>query len=153
MSNDDFWPEAREAEQQPQWQQRQQPNQRQNGQTPPATEEEPPSLLFPSDRVYEPYETRMRPESLIFLTAKDPAHGAAYHHLQHYSFDQHHGQFLTLFYPGFRVDVKGQRLGPVIHAVLSYKCAIIREWHRDLYDPPTRGIPLIESITITPMGD
>ncbi|MDP9128532.1 MAG: hypothetical protein M3N08_09780 [Pseudomonadota bacterium] len=116
------------------------------------TAETPPSLLFPADRVYVPYDTRTRPETLILLTAILPAQGAAYHQLRNYSFDQHYGQFLTLFYPSMRVDIKGQRLAPVIHAVISFKCAIIREWHRDFYDPPTRGIAVIESVTITPMG-
>jgi hypothetical protein len=113
----------------------------------------PPSLVFPADRVYQPYETRTRPESLIFFTAIVPAQGAAYHQLLNCSFDQHHGQSLTLFYPFMRVDIKGQRLAEVIHAVAFYGCAIIREWHRDFYDPPTRGQPVIESITITPTGD
>ncbi len=116
------------------------------------TAETPPSLLFPADRVYEPYDTRTRPESLILLTAILPAQGAAYHQLHSYSFDQHYGQSFTLFYHFMRVDIKGQRLAPVIHAVISYKCAIIREWHRDFYDPPTRGIAVIESIIITPTG-
>ncbi|MBV9771686.1 MAG: hypothetical protein JOZ32_19095 [Bryobacterales bacterium] len=118
----------------------------------PAPEEAPPTLLFPADRAYAAYETRSRPESLMFLTAVIPAGGAAYHQLQNYLFDQHHGQFLTLFYPPMRVHITGQRLAPVIHAVLSYKCAIIREWHKDFYDPPARGIPVIEAIAITPMG-
>jgi len=114
----------------------------------PAPEEAPPALLFPTDRVYTAFETRSRPESLIFLTAVIPAGGAAYHQLGEYSFDQHHGEFLTLFYPTMRVHMTGHRLAPVIHAVVSFKCAIIREWHKDFYDPPARGIPVIEKIEI-----
>jgi hypothetical protein len=125
-----------------------QPQARQQPEAPFPEMETPPTLLFPTDRVYAAYETRSRPESLILLTAISPAQGAAYHQLQNYSFDQHHGQFLTLFYPSMRVHITGQRLAPVIHAVLSYKCAIIREWHREFYDPPTRGIAVIEKIEI-----
>ncbi len=36
------------------------------------TAETPPSLLFPADRVYVPYDTRTRPETLILLTAICP---------------------------------------------------------------------------------
>jgi hypothetical protein len=152
------WPEpTRQEWQEPKWQRHATPpappDQRQAPAPPLIAEEPPPSLFFPSDRVYVSYETRARPEGLIFFTAIKPAHGAAYHQLQNFGFDQHHGEFLTLFYPAMRVHIIGQRLAPVIHAVVSYKCAIIREWHRDLYDPPTRGQALIESITVTPLGE
>lgn len=150
------WPEAKEPDEQ-KWQRHATPKQGPPEQRqPPAPEEEPPpSLFFPKDgdRVYVPYETRVRPESLILFTAIMPAQGVAYHQLEHYSFDQHHGQFLTLFFPAMRVHVTGHRLAPVIHAVVSFKCAIIREWHRDFYDPPTRGQPIVESIKILPSGE
>jgi hypothetical protein len=155
--DDSQWPEPKAPEEQ-KWQGhatagKQQASAQQRQAPDPATKEEPPpALFFPADRVYVPYETRTRPESLILLTTLMPAQGAAYHQLEHFSFDQHHGQFLTLFYPSMQVHMTGQLLAPVIHAAISFKCAIIREWHRDFYDPPTRGIAVIESITITPTG-
>lgn len=150
-----YWPQAPEREQQPEKQQR---HERSHVQAPEwhapapftATEDERPlSLLFPADRVYVPFELRARPESLIFLSATMPAQGAAYHELSHYLFDQHYGQYLTLFYPRVRVHVTGQRLAPVIQAVVCYRCAILREWHKNVYDAPGRGIAVIESIDIT----
>lgn len=148
------WPQPNEPSEQ-KWQRHTMPQQAPLEQRAPDPEskgeESPPSLFFPSDRAYVPYETRTRPQSLILFTAIDPAQGAAYHQLEHYSFDQHHGQFFTLFYPTMHVHVTGQRLAPVIHAVVSYKCVIIREWHRDFYDPPTRGQSVVESIVITPL--
>ncbi len=94
--------------------------------------------MFPESRVYVPYEKRHRPEDLIVFCATMPALGAAYQHLANYSFDQHHGRFLTLFYPFMKVHVAGRGLPEIVYAILNRKCAIIREWHRDLYDPPTR---------------
>jgi len=47
----------------------------------------------------------------------------------------------------------GQGLLEIVYHIIARKCAIIREWHRDLYDPPRRGIAVIESVTITPTGE
>jgi hypothetical protein len=82
-----------------------------------------------------------------------PALAVAYPHLANYSFDQHHGKFFTLNYPFMTVNVAGRGLVEVVYHIVSRKCAIIREWHRDLYDPPNRGVLVIESITVAPMGD
>lgn len=114
---------------------------------------EPPQFLIPADRVYVPYETRSRPETLIILFAKLDAQCPAYPHLNNFRFDHHYGQSFTLLYPFLTVVVTGQRLGEIAHAINARKCAIIREWHRDLYDPPTRGIPVIESISFSVPGE
>jgi len=150
MSGDfPHWPvEAQQPEQEACWQQKQDPQEGKRGDIEP-----PPRLVFPENRVYVPFERRARPEDLILLCATAPGIGGAYKHLANYSFDSHHWQFFTLFYPFMRVRVTGKGVLEVLYTIIDRKCAIIREWHRDLYDPPTRGIPVIESITITPMGD
>jgi hypothetical protein len=110
--------------------------------------EMPPPLVIPDDRVYRPFENRSRPESLILFCAKLPSQMPAYHHLMNISFDHHHGQTFTLFYPFMAVNVTGHRLAEIVHALNFRRCAIIREWHRDLYDPPERGLAVIEKIEI-----
>ena len=148
MSDHLKWPGTNEWQPQPQWQ---------RSQAAPAVPvpdmEVPPSLAFPENRVYVPYEKRHGPYDLILFCATLPAQFPCYQHLVNYSFDQHHGQFFTLFYPFMTVNVKGHALAEIVQAILLRECAIIREWHRDLYDPPKRGIPVIQSITIAPMGD
>ncbi len=114
----------------------------------PSETEMPPPLVIPDDRVYKPYENRSRPESLILFCSKLPSQMPAYHHLMNISFDHHHGQTFTLFYPFMAVNVTGHRLAEIVHAVNFRRCAIIREWHRDLYDPPERGLCVIEKIEI-----
>jgi len=114
----------------------------------PADIEMPPPLFFPGDRVYVPFETRSRPESLILFCAKMPSQFPPYHHLLNISFDHHHGETFTLFYPFMAVNVTGHRLAEIVHAINFRRCAIIREWHRDLYDPPGHGIAVVRTIEI-----
>jgi len=147
MSEDLQWPDADEQQPQTQWQKRKS-EKKEAGEVEP-----PPSLVVPRNRVYVPFETHNRPEDLIIFCAKIPAQGAAYPHLENYSFDQFHWRFFTLFYRFMTAHVTGQGLGDIVYHIITRKCAIIREWHRDLYDPPTRGIPVIESITITPTDE
>lgn len=110
--------------------------------------EMPPPLVISDDRVYRPYENRSRPESLILFCAKLPSQFPAYRHLMNISFDHDYGRMFTLFYPFMTINVTGQRLAEVVHAINFRRCAIIREWHRDLYDPPERGISVIEKIEL-----
>jgi hypothetical protein len=111
--------------------------------------EAPPALVIPDDRIYRPYETRSRPASLILFCAKLPSQFPAYNHLLNVSFDHHHGQTFTLFYPFMAVSITGHKLAEIVHAVNFRRCAIIREWHRDLYDPAERGIAVVERIDIS----
>ncbi len=120
--------------------------------TPPLDDLEPPRLMIPANRVYVPFENRSRPESLIVFCAKLPAQFPAYAHFLNMSFDHHFGQTFTVFYAFMTVTVTGKRLAEIVHAINFRRCAIIREWHRDDYDPPERGVPVIEKIDIiTPM--
>jgi len=146
MSRGFEWPEADEQQPQGQWQKRKSEPQR-------GEVEAPPSLVVPANRVYVPHEEHQRPEDLIIFSATQPAQAAAYPHLENHSFDQFHGKFFTLFYRIMTVHVTGQGLLEIVYHIITRKCAIIREWHRDLYDPPRRGIPVIESVTISPAGD
>jgi hypothetical protein len=115
----------------------------------PATDTDddtPPPLVIAGDRVYAPFENRSRPATLTLFCAKLPVQFPAYVHLANMSFEPHFGELFSLFYPFMTVNVTGKRLGEIVYAINARKCAIIREWHRDLYDPPERGIPVIEKI-------
>lgn len=147
--NDFQWPEATdERDPKTAWQRKQSPQEPQRGEV-----EGPPSLVFPANRVYVPSENRNRPEDLIIFCATMPAQAAAYPHLENHSFDQFHGRFFTLFYRLMTVHVTGHGLLEIVYHIITRKCAIIREWHKDFYDPPTRGKAVIESITLTPIAD
>jgi hypothetical protein len=143
------WPGADERQPQTAWQRRQSPPEESRA----GELEAPPSLVVPADRVYVPYENRNRPEDLIVFCATKPALAGAYPHLENYSFDQFHGRFFTLFYRTVTVHVTGLGLLEIVYHIIPRKCAIVREWHRDVYDPPRRGIPVVESVTITPTGE
>lgn len=125
------------------------PREREEDRERPPEIETPPPLTIPEDRVYKPFENRNRPASLILFCAKLPSQFPAYQHLLNISFDHHHGQMFTLFYPFMAVNVTGTRLAEIVHAINFRRCAIIREWHRELYDPPERGIAVIEKIEIS----
>jgi hypothetical protein len=47
------------------------------------------------------------------------------------------------------VEVTGNHLGAIVHAISFGNCERIHEYHRKLYDPPEPNEPIIESITIT----
>ena len=47
------------------------------------------------------------------------------------------------------VEVTGNHLGAIVHAISYGNCERIHEFHRKLYDPPAPNVPIIESITIT----
>jgi hypothetical protein len=109
-----------------------------------------PPLVFPDDRVYVPYNTRSRPATLALFCAKLPVQFPTYVQLENMSFEHHFGETFTLFYPFMTVRVTGHRLEQVVYYINARKCAIIREWDRDLYDPPERGISVIEKIEFGP---
>lgn len=108
----------------------------------------PPPLVVPGNRVYVAYENRSRPESLILFCATLPSQFPAYHHLMNMSFDHHYAQLITLFYPFMTVNIRGQRLSEVAHAINFRRCAIVREWHADLYDLADRSKPFIDNIAV-----
>ena len=54
----------------------------------------------------------------------------------------------TLIYTFMTVEVTGEHLAPIVHAIDSEDCKRIHEFHPGLYDPPERGATIIERIRI-----
>ena len=46
------------------------------------------------------------------------------------------------------VEIIGEHLAPVVHAIDSEDCKRIYEFHPRLYDPPARGEPIIHKVRI-----
>ncbi len=59
-----------------------------------------------------------------------------YHELRDINFDQAYQQGFNLFFHAMTVEVTGENLWPVVHAIASGRCAAIYEFHADLYSPP-----------------
>lgn len=117
---------------------------------PPPQRGEEYQPVFSRDRVYEAFETSDRTERLHIVRARGMALRPAYHSLSDMREDVFHQScFSLIYYPFLTVEVYGSNLGPVMHAIGLGKCGRIREFHRDLYDPPLKGKPFIESIIIT----
>jgi len=69
-------------------------------------------------------------------------------HLADIRFDHDHETYFTLIYNFMVVQVSGQHLAPIVHAINAEVCASIHEYHAKLYDPPAKGTPVIEKIKI-----
>jgi hypothetical protein len=63
-------------------------------------------------------------------------------------FDHDFQGAFTLMYSFMLVEVTGQNLGEVVHAIYYGNCECIREFHTKLYDRPAKGEPVIESVRI-----
>jgi hypothetical protein len=50
------------------------------------------------------------------------------------------------------VEVTGQRLAPIVHAISFGNCERIHEYHSKLYDTPAKDAPIIEGIKIVAAG-
>src|ERR1035438_226216 len=117
---------------------------------PPAQRGEEFSPVFPADRVYQAFETSDRAERLHIVRAVGMSLRPAYHSLSDMREDVFRQScFALIYYPFLTVEVYGANLGPVMHAIGIGKCQRIREFHRDLYDYPSKDQPFIESIRIT----
>lgn len=115
-------------------------------------DEEDKSPLFTTSRIYMASANRKRPEGLILLCATAPAQIPTYAHLLNITVEADFQTDFTLMYPFFKVRVKGQRLLPIVHAINTRRCAILREFHPDRYDMPrNREASFIESIEIEPL--
>jgi hypothetical protein len=112
---------------------------------------EEPYILPPlrPDRHYTAFRLGKRRERLRIDRAAQPMRFPSYFQLEDISFDQSHQIGFHLFFRAMTVTVKGQNLWPVVHAISSGRCEAIHEYHAKLYDPPAKGEPIIESITIT----
>ena len=86
------------------------------------TKPEPPlyGQPFPEDRVYTAHVVRRQPRRLQIIRAGQPARYPSYHYLQDIKDDVFTSTAFLLIYPGhMQVEVKGQHLRPIIHAIAA----------------------------------
>ena len=101
------------------------------------------------DRAYVAFEVREHPQRLHIHCAAQPSHYPAYSSLLNIIHDHNFDKAFTLVYSFMLVEVTGNHLGAIVHAISYGNCERIHEFHRKLYEPPAPNAPIIESITIT----
>jgi hypothetical protein len=101
------------------------------------------------DRAYSAFDTRERADRIELRRATQPSRFPSYSYLIDMSFDHHLRTAIMLFYSfGMVVEITGENLGPIAHAIHFGTCERITEFHKDLYDSPAPGEPLVKSISI-----
>lgn len=110
--------------------------------------EEDPGPLHMGDRVYKAFELKDNPARLHIRTALQGSFYPSYHYLRDMRFGHDLESIFTLIYTFMTVEVTGKALAPIVHAIDAGDCKRIYEFHPRLYDPPSPGEPLIETIRI-----
>lgn len=108
--------------------------------------------LFPPDRAYAAFKIAEHTDRLQIDRANQPSRFPSYHYLLDMNFDPLFQVGFTLFYTTMEVEVTGEYLWPVVHAIKSGKCDSIHEFSPKLYDAPEPGKPIITGITFRPPG-
>jgi len=118
---------------------------------PLATETAKGMPLFGRDdsRVYAAFTVQNNATRLHIVCAAEPSRFPNYNYLLDIIYDNTFACAFTLIYSFMKVEVTGHNLDDVVHAIASSKCERIRQFHKSLYDPPAKGQPFIDSITIT----
>jgi hypothetical protein len=102
------------------------------------------------DRGYSAFEVQDKhPPRLHICCATQPSHYPAYSSLLNIIHDHDFDKAFTLVYSFMLVEVTGNHLGAIVHAISFGNCEGIREFHTKLHDRPEPNQPIIESITIT----
>jgi hypothetical protein len=104
--------------------------------------------LVIGDRVYRAFDIKENPSRLHIRTALQGSFYPSYHYLRDIRFGHDLESIFTLIYTFMTVEVTGEHLAPIVHAIDSEDCKRIYEFHSKLYDPPERGAPIIEGIRI-----
>ena len=104
------------------------------------------------DRSYVAFEIRANVSRLRIHRATQPSRFPNYNYLLDIVYDHDFQTVFTLIYSFMTVEVRGNNLDPVVHAISSGSCESIHEYHRNLYDKPADTEPLIEGITVTVPG-
>jgi hypothetical protein len=102
-----------------------------------------------SDRAYVSHEVREHPPRLHISCATQPSHYPAYSSLLNIIHDHNFDKAFTLVYSFMLVEITGNHLGAIVHAINYGNCERINEYHAKLYDRPGANDPIIESVTIT----
>ena len=101
------------------------------------------------DRAYVAHEVREHPARLHICCATQPSHYPAYSSLLNIIHDHNFDKAFTLVYSFMLVEVTGNHLGAIVHAINYGNCERITEYHAKLYDRPAANDPVIESVRIT----
>ena len=101
---------------------------------------------------YTAFRLGKRRERLLIAPATQPFQFPFYHELTDISFDQEYQLGFILFFHAMTVEVLGQNLWPVAHAITSSRCDAIYEYHEKHWPDFSgkTGEPFIKSITIGP---
>lgn len=106
----------------------------------------------PDDRRYKAFRTHRQAQRLQIRTVGEGTFYPAYHYLSNMHFEHDFGTAFTLMFGLMRVDVTGQNLGEIVHAIEWHRCISIRQWHSKFYDRPAKGEPFIEGIKVIHLG-
>jgi hypothetical protein len=101
------------------------------------------------DRAYVAHEVREHPQRLHICCATQPSHYPAYSSLLNMIHDHNFDKAFTLVYSFMLVEVTGNHLGAIVHAINYGNCERITEYHAKLYDRPAPDQPIIEAIKVT----
>jgi hypothetical protein len=119
------------------------------------TEAQPgPEPTEDADRSYKAFTTRDRAADVLSIySATGPSRNPSYSYLLDVVYDHHLQSGFQLIYSFMAIEVLGENLGPIVHAINFRQCESIREFHRKLYDPPEPGEPVIHTITLLATRD
>lgn len=102
------------------------------------------------DRAYVAFETQDKhPPRLHIRCATQPSHYPAYSSLLNIIHDHNFDKAFTLVYSFMLVEVTGNHLGAIVHAINYGNCERITEYHAKLHDLPEPNAPIVESVRIT----
>lgn len=111
----------------------------------------PPDNVVPlrPDRAYKAHVVREHPQRLHIRCANQPSHYPAYSSLLNIIHDHDFDKGFTLVYSFMLVEVRGDHLSTVVHAISYGNCERIIEFHSKLFDRPAANEAVINSVTIT----
>jgi hypothetical protein len=105
------------------------------------------------DGSYVAFDLRDRPERLHIQCATQPSRLPALSYLLDVVYDHDFQRGFTLIFSFMSVDVKGEHLGQIFHALHWGNCERITEYHPKLYPrKPPEDQPIITKIEILAMA-
>jgi hypothetical protein len=104
-------------------------------------------LIIP-DRSYVAFEIKDNPKRLHIRTALNGSFYPSYHYLRDIHFGHDLESIFTLIYTFMTVEVTGEHLAPIVHAIDAEDCKRIIEFHPTIHDHPGRGVPFIQQVRI-----
>jgi hypothetical protein len=112
----------------------------------------PLAVPEPGDRTYAAFAVREHAPRLNIRCARGPSRFPGYHYLLDIIFDYDFSAAFTLVYTFMVVEVTGQNLEPIAHAIAYGSCERIVEFHPRHHERPAAGEPMIEAIKIVAVG-